>query len=306
MNFRVPEQVIDSSDDETSSQFQETHTMSEETRRATASNEETQNISHQMSGTRTPYEQPHQSLPQHDTANATNMQPGVYQNICEQITHSVMNQIQNLIPQLIQSQVSSLPQGSSPQAYPAQVPATASSTHERKPSKWPVWDGSAVAFEAHIFNLRVKIEEDRQFLGSDRSICLSIFNSIPTDKQPRIMQWYRNGGSDGSYNWELFLAHITDQLENKQARQTARSQLQRMRMGKNQLFVDFLQDFELKITQCNCSHWSDDSKISLLESGINHTLRNILLKLQDVSKIHFLINKKANLKKKLGQSILRN
>lgn len=103
MNFRVPEQVIDSSDDETSSQFQETHTMSEETRRATASNEETQNISHQMSGTRTPYEQPHQSLPQHDTANATNMQPGVYQNICEQITHSVMNQIQNLIPQLIQS-----------------------------------------------------------------------------------------------------------------------------------------------------------------------------------------------------------
>lgn len=50
-----------------------------------------------------------------------------------------------------------------------------------------------------------------------------------------------------------------------------------MRMGKNQLFVDFLQDFELKITQCNCSHWPDDSKISLLESGINHTLRNILL-----------------------------
>lgn len=39
------------------------------------------------------------------------------------------------------------------------------------------------------------------------------------------MQWYRNGGSDGSCNWELFLAHITDQLENKQARQTARSQL---------------------------------------------------------------------------------
>ncbi|RKF78829.1 hypothetical protein GcM3_060037, partial [Golovinomyces cichoracearum] len=103
MNFRVPEKVIDSSD-ETSSQFQESYTMSEETRRATFSNEENQNNPNQMSGTRAPYEQSHQSLPQHDTANATNMQPGVYQNICEQITHSVMNQIQNLIPQLIQSQ----------------------------------------------------------------------------------------------------------------------------------------------------------------------------------------------------------
>ncbi|RKF84249.1 hypothetical protein GcM1_132007 [Golovinomyces cichoracearum] len=59
MNFRVPEQVIDSSDDEASSQFQESYTMSEETSSATFSNEETPNVPHQMSGTCTTYEQSH-------------------------------------------------------------------------------------------------------------------------------------------------------------------------------------------------------------------------------------------------------
>ena len=91
------------------------------------------------------------------------------------------------------------------------------------------------------------------------------------------MQWYRSGGPDKTHNWELFLHHIVDQLENKKARQTARSQLQRMRMGFNQLFIDFLQDFELKVSQCDCIHWSDDMKISLLENAINSTLRNLLL-----------------------------
>ncbi|KAI1004749.1 hypothetical protein K3495_g3465 [Podosphaera aphanis] len=90
------------------------------------------------------------------------------------------------------------------------------------------------------------------------------------------MHWYRTGGSEKTHNWEIFLEHIVDQLENKQARKTARIQLQRMRMGSSQLFIDFLRDLELKLSQCVCTHWSDDMKFSLLENGINSSLRNLL------------------------------
>ena len=123
-------------------------------------------------------------------------------------------------------------------------------TSTKQPSQWPVWDGSTTSLNAHLFLLRIKIEEDRAVLGSDRAICFDIFRSVPSDKQPRILNWLETGGFDSNYNWNHFLDHLKETFENKLARQTAADQLGRMQMGATQYFVDYLQEYELKISQC--------------------------------------------------------
>lgn len=175
-----------------------------------------------------------------------------------------------------------------PSQIPQQVPNPPSSTihsHLTNPtnsaplqastSQWAVWDGHTTSFSSFLLQLKIEIEEERIFLGSNRSICLNILRSIPATKQPRILHWFEVGGPDGSYNYSLFLDHIKEQFENKQARQKAGNFLQRMRMGSSQYFVDYLQDFELKVAQCR--GMSDSSKIMHLHTGINSRLRLLLL-----------------------------
>ncbi|KAI0991360.1 hypothetical protein K3495_g16827, partial [Podosphaera aphanis] len=139
------------------------------------------------------------------------------------------------------------------------------------------WDGSTTSFNAHLFLLRIKIEEDRAVLGSDRAVCFDIFRSVPLDKQPRIQNWLETGGIDGKYDWNNFLDHLKEKFENKLARQTAADQLGRMRMGPTQYFVDYLQEYEFKISQCGKTGWTDEYKIMHLEIAINAPLRQLLM-----------------------------
>ncbi|SZF04708.1 unnamed protein product [Blumeria hordei] len=48
-------------------------------------------------------------------------------------------------------------------------------TSTKQPSQWPALDGSTTSLNAHLFLLRIKIEEDRAVLGSERAICFDIF-----------------------------------------------------------------------------------------------------------------------------------
>ena len=143
----------------------------------------------------------------------------------------------------------------------------------RKATKWPEWDGKAESFPTHAFLLRVKIEEDKPMLGSDRNICLEMFNSLPKEKQPRVDFWFREGGPERNYNWEKFLKHFEDQFEDKQAAQVAGDKLSRMRMGSAQTFESYLQDFELKLAQCGGRDWPSRSKVLHLDAGLNEKLK---------------------------------
>jgi hypothetical protein len=169
--------------------------------------------------------------------------------------------------------------GPAPQAQgPApQAPAAVVIPLRRKEAKWPEWDGRAEAFISYRFQLRVKIEEDRALLGTDRSICLSMINTLPAKKKERVSYWFESGGPGGIYAWESFLEHFTEQFEDKQAKQAAGEQLSRMRQGSAQLFTDYLQDFEYKLAQCGGQGWADSARIIQLNTGINNTLRMALI-----------------------------
>lgn len=274
MPYRAPDTLIDSSEDELSFQSPASINISDRMSLFEYSQEGRSNMTQeQQSGSQIPQEQPSPEFQQSDSNIAYNIPPEVYQTICEKVTQQILSQLRNSPAQ----SVNPPPNHQSPQIQIPTQTQLPPPVLQREASKWPVWDGNSTTFEAHVYSLRVKIEEDRQLLGSDRSICFNIFNSVPTEKRLRIQQWFQKGGPDGSHNWQAFLTHFNDQFENKQARQTSRSQLQRMRMGTNQYFHDFLQDFELKISQCGSSGYTDEMKISLLETAINPSLTNLLL-----------------------------
>ena len=136
------------------------------------------------------------------------------------------------VPQNIPQNVSATPPASQFIKSISKTPTYQESTF-KKASEWPFWNGDVANFNSHAWQLQIKIEEDKDILGSDRAICLNIFRSIATDRQPRILHWFETGGPQGDYNWRSFLDHVKEQYEDKQARHTAANLLHRMRMGAN-------------------------------------------------------------------------
>lgn len=273
MSFWVPDIETDSTDGEQSFYSQGSYTMSAKARQSGPNDEDHDMIQEQRSTSETLQEQQNRPLQNPGASYLSAIPPDIYAALREQLTREILSQLPNPIletqPQYAQS--------SNPLAY---TPNSKDTSQQIPPpstvNQWPVWDGLQTTFDSYLFQIRVKIEEERNFLGSNRSICLNIFRSIPPIKQPRILHWFEIGGPNGNYQWDLFLNHIKEQFENRQARQTAGNLLQRMRMGENQFFIDYLQDFELKVSQCGGS-WSDNNKIMHLDTGLNSRLRLLLL-----------------------------
>jgi hypothetical protein len=117
-------------------------------------------------------------------------------------------------------------------------------------------------------------------MGNGKTICNGVLGTLPEDKQQRVSHWFISGGSDGQYNVDDFLGHIKDKFEDKEAKQTAGDQLNRMRMGNAQKFDDFLQDFEFKLSQCGGLAWADRDKIIRLNTAINEKLSDKLISVE--------------------------
>ncbi|KAI0997616.1 hypothetical protein K3495_g10572 [Podosphaera aphanis] len=162
-------------------------------------------------------QQPNQQPQQPGIANIPNITASQYQVLREMIIAEIANQ-QTQPSQSHPPQQSVYPQ-LSPTSYLHQQPYLPHQTHPtqlsqplfinstRQPSQWPVWDGLSASFNAHLFFLRIKVEEDRAILGSDRAICYDISRSVPSKKQPRIQNWLETGGLVGKYDWNQFLDH---------------------------------------------------------------------------------------------------
>ena len=52
-----------------------------------------------------------------------------------------------------------------------------------KLQKWPEWNGELSSFLLYFHCLKVKIEADRNRMGSNAAICNQIIGTIPKDKQ---------------------------------------------------------------------------------------------------------------------------
>ena len=148
---------------------------------------------------------------------------------------------------------------------------------KKRETKWPQWDGKTENFRSYIFELRVKIEEDRPLLGSNRAVCLGMIQTLPPSKKPRVDDWFERGGSNGGYEWVEFLNHFIDQFEDKQSIFVAGKELSRMKQGNRQPFTDFVKSYELKLAQCGGNKWNPLMKIVLLNNGLNEQLEKALI-----------------------------
>jgi hypothetical protein len=142
---------------------------------------------------------------------------------------------------------------------------------------WPSWEGEPETFGLFIFQLELKIRNERPYLGADQMVCYNILQALPKEKRPRVGQWFLTGGQKRQWDWEEFLKHVRDQFEDKQAKQNAGDKLSRIRMGDAQYFAEFLQDYEYLLAQCEGLGWDSSVKIIHLNNSINSTLRKSLI-----------------------------
>ncbi|KAI0998105.1 hypothetical protein K3495_g10086 [Podosphaera aphanis] len=132
-------------------------------------------------------QQPHHH--QAGEINLNSIPPALYQSIRDQITRDILALFQVRQPNnqnLPQNTYSVLP---ATETFTSATPQTSFNYQhsQKKALSWPVWDGSVSSFNAHARQLQIKIEEDKYMLRSDRAICLGIFRSIPSERQPRVL-----------------------------------------------------------------------------------------------------------------------
>lgn len=269
MTFKVPYADPDSTTEEDTFFSQESNTMS-----LNEAGESSMNID-TPSGPQIPQGQ---SSQQHEEVNFDNIPPALYQALLQKVTQDLLNQNFNF-QQSYQQQVPNPSPNISLQNILPELYSTNPQTlsPSRDTGNWPMWNEETTSIDSHIFQIKVRIEKQRSALGSDRNVCLSIFNLIPSEKHPRILNWFETGGPNSNYDWAEFLNHIKIQFGDKKARQIAGNLLSCMKMGSSQYFSDFLQDLEIKLSQCGGTKSDDESKISLLETAINAPLRQLLL-----------------------------
>ncbi|RKF64086.1 hypothetical protein OnM2_021105 [Erysiphe neolycopersici] len=138
----------------------------------------------------------------------------------------------------------------------------------------PKWNGKAEEFNFYMKRLVARIEREWEPYVDQGSICLDMIDSLPDEKKPRISAWFDK--NQPNYNWRKFAAHFNEQFEDKEERQAASEYVNRMEQGHNQLFLDFLKDFEYRISPCR-EAFTPLGKSIQLKASLNSRLRRALV-----------------------------
>lgn len=175
MSFQVSDIETDSNSQEISYFTPESPTMSAHDRSLRSNSQDQEMIYAQQSSSATLHEQQNQ-LPQNSEAYSfSNIPPSFYQALRDHIANEILNQLSSQIPQPIQNPPPNIVHGQFPNPInPAPLQAAT--------NQWAVWDGSVASFSSFLLQVKIKIEEERVFLGSNRSICLNIFSFNTSDK----------------------------------------------------------------------------------------------------------------------------
>lgn len=103
-------------------------------------------------------------------------------------------------------------------------------------------------------------------------------NSLPVNKRPRVAGWFNERAEDNNYNWRQLAQHFRNEFEDKQARLAASEKLLRMEQNDQQLFSDFIKDFEYQVAISGGNRtWTPSSKVNILNAAINDSLRKALV-----------------------------
>ena len=131
MSFRVPQQTIDTSDDDISFYSQDIQIMSNQQYDDKVLGENDLNISDRMDGLQIPQDHISQEPHQAEATNFSNIPPSIYQEICNQVTRQILSQLQNN-PQI------NPPSQNTPSSHTLPTQPTIPMNCQKRSSEWPV------------------------------------------------------------------------------------------------------------------------------------------------------------------------
>lgn len=143
-------------------------------------------------------------------------------------------------------------------------------------SALPKWSGNSQDFSFYINRLQARIEREWAPFVDPCSICLDMIDTLPEDKKSRVAAWFEDKSRTNSFDWQVLVEHFRNQFDDKEARQSASEYVTRMEQGYNQLFLDFLKDFEYRIAPCR-EAYTPLGKSMQLKSSLNTRLRRALV-----------------------------
>lgn len=143
----------------------------------------------------------------------------------------------------------------------------------------PKWNGNLEDFGFYICRLEARIKREWASSVDPCSICLDMIDTLPEDKKPRIAAWFQERSRSNNFSWKDLIEHFHRQFDDKEARQSASEYVNRMEQGYNQLFLDFLKDFEYHIAPCSAA-FTPLGKSMQLKASMNNRLRKALIGLK--------------------------
>lgn len=148
----------------------------------------------------------------------------------------------------------------------------------RKNVTLPKWNGKSEDFEFYIGRLETRIQRELDSFMEPSAICLDMIDTLPEKKQSRVAYWFEESKAREEFDWRELIRVFRKEFENKDARQAASEILTRMVQGKNQLFVDFLRDFEYRLALSGGNEaFTPLGKTQQLKASLNSRLRRSLI-----------------------------
>lgn len=102
---------------------------------------------------------------------------------------------------------------------------------------------------------------------------LLIYNALEGKAKKQAGAHYESGGKDGKEDPEEFIRFLDQSNWDGTRIARARTELSNMKMGGRQKWNSFFSTWANKLTESQGDNWPDDTKITMLKSTLNPTLR---------------------------------
>lgn len=108
---------------------------------------------------------------------------------------------------------------------------------------------------------------------SNKIAFLLIYKALEGKAKRQAGAYYESGGKDGIEDPEGFIRFLDQSNWDATRIARARNELSNLKMGNKQKWSSFFSIWSNKLTESQGDNWPDETKITMLKSTLNHTLR---------------------------------
>lgn len=146
-----------------------------------------------------------------------------------------------------------------------------------KPTKFPIYNGDRATYPAWRKAVLSALKMDwNTFNYTDSRVFLMIYKALEGKAQRQAGTYFEAGGVGGKEKPENFIAFLDRGNWDQTRVVRARAELNEMRMGAKQRWSSFYSQWANKLTEALGDTWPEETKVSLLKSTLNLTLKTAL------------------------------